>query len=89
MFSPEFHPKIDHNEGVIPTNQYQAAHTLFPSDIDDEYGGGFIVDDGAEENLKAKLCRKNITNEMWKSYLNYRADKETSNSDDNFSGLSE
>ena len=65
---------------MIPTDPYQAPHAPFPSDIDDE--SGFIEDDESDENSEVKLRRKNIANEMWKSYLNYMADKETSNSDD-------
>ena len=60
---------MDHDEGVIPTDLYQAAYTPFPSDIDN-YGGGFIEEDDEEDNLEVKLWRKNIANEMWKSYLN-------------------
>ena len=76
---------MDHDEGVIPTDPYQAAYTPFPSDIDND-GGGFIEEDDEEDNSEVKLQRKNIANEMWKSYLNYMADTGT---DDDFSGLSE
>ncbi|KAF8805531.1 hypothetical protein BYT27DRAFT_7104372 [Phlegmacium glaucopus] len=84
-----FIQEIDHSEGVIPTNPYQAAHAPFPSDIGDDHGDGFIVEDDDEENSEVKLWRKNIANEMWKSYLNYMADAETDNSDNDFSGLGE
>jgi len=85
-----FIQQIDHNEGAIPTDPYQAAHAPFPSDIDDVYGGdGFIIEDDEEANSEVKLRRTNIANEMWKSYLNYRADAETSNSDDDSSGVGE
>jgi hypothetical protein len=84
-----FIQEIDHNEGAIPTDPYQAAYTPFPSDINNNDGGGFIAEDEEEENSEVKLWRKNIANEMWKSYLNYMADTGTGNSDDDFSGLSE
>jgi hypothetical protein len=84
-----FIQEIDHNEGAIPTDPYQAAYTPFPSDIGNDDGGGFITEDDDEENSEVKLRRKNIANEMWKSYLNYMADTGTGNSDDKSSGLSE
>jgi hypothetical protein len=67
------------------------AYTPFPSDIDDDNGVGFILDDDVEVNSEVKLRRTNIANEMWKSYLDYMADTETSNSDsdDNISDLGE
>ena len=80
-----FIQETDHKEGAIPTNPFQAAHAPFPSDIDDEHGDGFIVEDDDEENSEVKLLRRNIANEMWKSYMDYMADTD---SDDDFSGLS-
>jgi hypothetical protein len=35
------------------------------------------------------LRRKNIANEMWRSYLDYMADAEASSSDDDILGLGE
>jgi len=84
-----FIQEIDHNEGAIPTDPYQAAYTPFPSDIGNNDGGGFITEDEEEENSEVKLQRTNIANEMWASYLNYMADTGTGNSDDESSGLSE
>ena len=84
-----FIQEIDHNEGAIPTDSHQTAHTPFPSDIDDVHDGGFIVEDDDEANSEVKLRRKNIANEMWQSYLDYMEDKGTSNSDDDSSGLGE
>jgi hypothetical protein len=85
-----FIQEIDHDEGAIPTDPYQAAYTPFPSDIgNDDGGGGFITEDDEEDNSEVKLRRKNIANEMWKSYLNYMADTETGDSDGEISGLSE
>ena len=57
------------------------AHTFFPSDIDNNYGN--------EANSEVKLHRQNIANEMWNSYLDYMADTEASNNDDNTLGLGE
>jgi len=84
-----FIQEIDHDEGAIPTDLHQAAHTPFPSDIDDDYDGGFIVEDDDEANSEVKLRRKNIANEMWKSYLDYIADAETTDSDDDILGVGE
>ena len=84
-----FIQEIDHNEGAIPTDPYQTAYAPFPSDINDDHGDGFIVEDDDEANLEVKLRRKNIANEMWKSYLNYIADTETSSSDDDLLGPGE
>jgi hypothetical protein len=47
------------------------SNTPFPSDIDDDHDSDFIVDDDNEANSEVKLHRKNITNAMWKSYLDY------------------
>lgn len=74
---------------IIPTDPYQAAHAPFSSDIGDEHGDGFIVEDEEEENSEVKLQSKKIANEMWKSYLNYMENTKTSDSDDDFSGLGE
>ena len=49
----------------------------------------FIDEDDNEEDSEIKLRRKDIANEMWKSYLNYTANTETSDGDDDFSGLEE
>jgi hypothetical protein len=82
-----FIQEIDHNEGAIPTDPYQAACTPFPSDVDNDDASGFIAEEEEEEeNSEVKLQRKNIANAMWRSYLNYMAD---GNSDDNFSDLDE
>ena len=40
-----------------------------------------------EENSEIKLQKKKIANEIWKSYLNYMANTETSDSDDDFLGF--
>ena len=80
--------EIDHNEGTIPTDPYQAAYTPFPSGIGNDDDSGFIAED-EEESSEVKLRRKNIANEMWKSYLNYIADAGAGSSDDDFSDLSE
>jgi hypothetical protein len=84
-----FIQEIDHDEGVIPTDPYQAAYTPFPSDVDNDDPSGFIAEDEEEENSEVKLWRKNIANEVWRSYLNYMVDRGTRNSDDNFSDLGE
>ena len=84
-----FIQEIDHNEGAIPTDPYQAAYTPFPSDIGNDDGGGFITEEEEKENSEVKLRRTNIANEMWASYLNYMADIGTGNSDNESSGLSE
>lgn len=84
-----FIKEIDHNEGAIPTDPSQAAYTPFFSDNDDS--GGFISEDDEEENSEVKLRRKNIANEMWRSYLNYLADggtEDSEESDADFPGLS-
>ena len=81
-----FIQKIDHDEGELPTDPYQAAYTPFSSDIDDHYEGGLIEDDD-EEDSEVIIWRKNIANEMWRSYLDYMAGVDTSNSDDNSSEL--
>jgi hypothetical protein len=38
-----FIQEIDHDEGVIPTDPYQAAYTPFPSDVDNDDPSGFEV----------------------------------------------
>ena len=47
--------------------------------------GGFIAEEDDEANSEVKLRRKNIANEMWNSYLNYMADAEAGNSDEDYS----
>ena len=48
-----------------------------------------IADDDDEEESEIKSRRKGIANEMWKSYLDYTANTETSDSEDDFSSLEE
>ena len=76
--------EFDHAEGAIPSNSYQSAYTPFSSNIYDG-NSGFIAEDDDEANSDVKLCRINITNEMWESYLNYMADGEMGSSDDDLS----
>ena len=76
-----FIQKIDKNEGAIPTDPFQAAHTYF-SDISNDQDSGFIAEDEEEGNSEVKSQRMNIANEIWKSYLNYIADTDTVDSDD-------
>ena len=82
-----FIQEIDHDEGAIPSDPYQSAYTPFSPDIydDRDRGSGFIAEDDDEANSEVKLCRANIANEMWESYLNYMADAETGSSDDDSS----
>jgi hypothetical protein len=68
-----FIQEIDHDEGEIPTDVYQAAYEPFPSDVDNDHEGGFITEDDDEGNSEVKLRRMNIANEMWDSYLQYTA----------------
>jgi hypothetical protein len=74
--------EVDNNEGAIPTDPYQAAYTVFPSIADDDHDSGFIMEDDDEGNSEVKARRMNIANEMWKSYLNYIAEMEGVESDD-------
>lgn len=73
-----FIQETDHDEDAIPTDPYQAVNTPFPSDINDDYdyGSDFIADDDDEANSIVKLHRKNIANEMWRSYMIYMEDTE-------------
>ena len=50
------------------------------------FPNSFIVEDDDEEDSEVKLQGRNIANEMWKSYLDYMADAETDDSDNEFSG---
>jgi hypothetical protein len=84
-----FIQRVDHDEGAIPSNPYQAAYAPFPSDVNEDYGSGFIEEDDTEANAEVKSRRINIAYEMWRSYLDYMADAETSNSDDSVSNLGE
>ena len=43
--------------------------------------------DDDEDDSEVKIQRKNIANEMWRSYLDYMAWADTSNSNDNSSEL--
>jgi hypothetical protein len=81
--------KFDRDEDAIPTDLHQAAHTPFPSNIDDIDDAGLIVEDDDEANSEVKLHRRNVANEMWRSYLDYMADAEASSSDDDILGLGE
>ena len=81
-----FIQETDQDEGAIPMDPYQAPYTPFPSDINNDDIGGFIVEDEEEEDSEVKLRRKNIANEMWKSYLNDIASEETESMDDDFLG---
>ena len=77
-----FIQEIDQDEGEIPTDSYQAAYEPFPSDVDSDHNGGFIMDDD-EGNSEVQLRRMNIANQMWESYLQYTADADSdSDSDD-------
>lgn len=75
-----FIQKINKNEGAIPNDPFQAAHTYF-SDISDDHDSGFIADEEEEGNSEVKSQRMNIVNKMWKSYLNYTVN--AVDSDDN------
>jgi hypothetical protein len=59
-----FIQEIDHNEGVISINPFQAAYAPFLSDINNEHGDGLIVEDDVNKNSEVKLQRKNIANEI-------------------------
>jgi len=76
-----FIQKIDKNEGAIPNDSLQATHT-YASDNSNDHDSGLIADDDEEGNSEVKSRRMNIANEMWKSYLNYLADTDTVDSDD-------
>lgn len=78
-----FIQEIDHDEGEIPIDSYQAPYEPFPSDVDSDsdHSGGFIMDDD-EGDSEVKLRRMNISNEMWESYLQYTADSESDADDD-------
>jgi hypothetical protein len=43
-------------------------------DVDEDHG--FIEQDDDESNSEVKRRRMNIANEMWRSYLDYIADRE-------------
>jgi hypothetical protein len=49
-----FIQEIDHDEGEIPTDVYQAAYELFPPDVDNDHEGGFITKDDDEGNSVAQ-----------------------------------
>jgi hypothetical protein len=53
----------DVTEGAIPTGP-QAAHTYFPSDVDNDNNTGFITEDDNEGSSEIKLQRIKIANEM-------------------------
>ena len=76
-----FIQKIDKNEGAIPNDPFQATHA-YASDNSNDHDSGLIADDDEEGNSEVKSRRMNIANEMWKSYLNYLADTDTVDSDD-------
>ena len=84
-----FIQEVDHDEGALPTDPYQAAYGPFSFDIDSDHNDGFIADDDDEEESEIKSRRKGIANEMWKSYLDYTANTETSDSEDDFLSLEE
>ena len=77
-----FIQETDDDEGEIPTDSYQSPYTPFSPDFDGGHGSGFIAEDDDGASSEIKLHRINIANEMWESYLNYRADEETGSSDD-------
>ena len=58
-----FIQKMDNNEGAIPTDPFQAAHTQFP-DIDNDHDSGFIAGDDDDGNSEVKSRRINIANEF-------------------------
>ncbi len=76
-----FIQEIDVTEGAIPTDP-QAAHTYFPSDVDNDHDSGFITENDNEGSSEIKLQRIKFANKMWDSYLSYIAD---TNSDDDSS----
>lgn len=78
MLSKTLIQEINPDEGEIPTDLYQAAYEPFPSDVNSDHDSGFITDNDDEGNSEFKLCRMDIVNEMWESYLQY-----TANSDNN------
>jgi hypothetical protein len=51
----------------------------FDNDRDDD---GFITEDDDEASSEVKARRMNIANAMWESYLNYLANAEADDSDD-------
>ena len=78
------HQETDQDEGAILMDSYQAPYTPFSSDIDHHDIGGFVVKDKEEEDSEVKLRRKNIANEMWKSYLHDIASEEIGSMNDDF-----
>ena len=85
MCSPKFHSKNQLQWSTIPTDPYQSAYTPLPSNDDNDNDGGFITDDNYDGGSEVESRRINIANAMWESYLEYKANGGTVDSDDDFS----